>query len=65
MVRLHLKKCALFLDFEVFGRRCRQPKMTWRKYVVKQVDKIGLKKGDAIDIPKWHDAVNKLSRSMR
>ena len=39
--------------------------MTWRKYVVKQVDKIGLKKGDAIDIPKWHDAVNKLSRSMK
>ena len=42
--------------------------MTWTRQVVKQVEDIGLKKKDkkdASDRPKWHDAVNKLSRIMR
>ena len=33
--------------------------------MVKQVEKIELKKEDAIDKPKLHDAVNKLLRIMR
>ena len=47
------------LGFEVVGRRrCRRPKMTWRRQVAKQVEEIELKKNDAIDRPKWRDAVN-------
>ena len=41
--------------------RRRQPKMTWRRHVVKQAEENGLKKED-MDRPKWSDAVNKLSR---
>ena len=37
--------------------------MTWRRQVVKQVEVIVLKIEDAIDKPKWCDAVNKLQES--
>ena len=38
------------LDLEVVGRRrCVRKKMTSRKQVVKQVERIGLKNADAID----------------
>ena len=54
------------LDFKAVGRRDhRQLKMTRRRQVVKQVDEIGLKREDAIDRSKWHNAVNKLLRIMR
>ena len=33
--------------------------------MVKQVEEVGLKTENAIDGPKWCDAVNKLSRGMR
>ena len=36
-------------------------KMSCRRQVIKQVEEIGLKKEDAIDRPKWCDAVNNLS----
>ena len=39
--------------------------MTWIRQVVKQVEEFGLKKEDATNIPKWHDAANKLLRIMR
>ena len=50
------------LNFEVVWRRRRgRPKMTWKR----QVEENGLKEDDAIDRPKWRDAVNKLSKIMR
>ena len=53
------------LDFEVVWRRKRgQPKMMWRRQIVQQAEEIGLKKEDAIDRPKWRDAVDKPSRNM-
>ena len=39
--------------------------MTWKRLVVKQMEEIKQKKKDAIDTPKWRDAVNKFSRIMR
>ena len=52
----HVPKSTL--DFIVVRRRGREgPKMTWRRQVVEQV---GLKKNNAIDRPKWLNAVYKL-----
>ena len=53
------------LGFEVAGRRGRQPNMTWKRLVEEDINQIGLKRKDAIDRVKWHNGVNKLSRSMR
>ena len=46
------------LDFEMDGRRKRvRHETSWKRQVDKPVEEIGLKKDDAIDRPKWHNAV--------
>ena len=39
--------------------------MTCRRQIVKQLEEIGLKKKNAVDRPKWRDAVNKLLSFIR
>ena len=52
-------------NFEVVEkRRHERSKIKWKRQMVKQVEEIGQKKQDAIDRPKRHGAVNKVSRIM-
>ena len=42
-----------------------RPNMTWKRQVEEHIDRIGLKKEDAIDRVKWRNVVYELSRNMR
>ena len=53
------------LDFEVVEVRHGQPKMTWRRQVVKQVEEIKLTKEDATDRLEWHNGVNEFLKIVR
>ena len=46
------------VNLEVSGKRKRgRPKKTWRKQVKEEIEKIGLKKDDALRRDKWREGV--------
>ena len=53
------------LDLEVNGKGKRtRPKKTWKKQVEEETEKIGLKKEDALNQPKWRDGVRAIAEEM-
>ena len=53
------------LNLEVSGKRKRgRPRMTWKKQVEEETEKIGLKKEDALRQDKWRDGVRAIAKEM-
>ena len=51
------------LDLEVSGKRKRErPTKTWKKQVEEETEKIGLKKEDTLNQPKWKDGVQAIPK---
>ena len=54
------------LDLEVSGKRKQgRPKKTWKKQVEEEMEKIDLKKEDALNRDKWRDRVLAIADGMR
>ena len=53
------------LNLEVSGKKKRgRLKQTWKKHVVEETEKIGLKKYDALNQAKWRDGVQAIAEGM-